>query len=488
MKKFDLIIDKKSSLPVYRQIYECIKDKIDRAELVENQKLPSIRQLSIKLKINNLTILKAYNLLESENYIYKKQGTGAFVKKKEMLLYFTPPKELMESFQYHEAESPSSEYKKYHMFIDFVSGSPSKEILPYDEFKELTKVVFEKNGAEMFGYHDTQGYKRLRCFLSRKLEKQGISVPDKNIQITSGSQQGIDILIRTLVSKRNNKIITGNPTYHGALNNFKKECKVFGVSVEKDGFDMKELENILSTENINFIYTMINYQSPTGICWSNEKKKQLIELAEKYNTYIIEDDCLSEIYFGDKQKSTLKSLDKDNTRVIYIKSFSKVIMPGLRIGYMIVPDEFIDQVVTAKFTSDISSSGFEQRMLFEFLKDDYIADHFKKLRMIYKSRYEFTLDQINKSKYLDLVYPIQGGVHCWVRLPDKINSNIFFVRCRSKGVSILPGTVFFFEQMGHEYFRLSFASVNKEEIKNGIDTMNKVIEEMLYYNQSKENL
>lgn len=479
MKKFDLEIDKNSKIPVYKQIYQDIKNKIDTAELVENQKLPSIRQLSIKLKINNLTILKAYNLLESENYIYKKQGTGAFVKKKDMLLYFTPPKELMESYKYHEAEHIDSEYKKYFTFIDFVSGSPSKDILPYKEFKELTQTVFERNGAEMFGYHNPQGYKRLRCFLSRKLKNQSITVSDKNIQITSGSQQGIDIIIRTLVSKRNNKIITGSPTYHGALNNFKKECNVYGVKVEKDGFNMEELEEILKEQNINFIYTMINYQSPTGICWSEQKKEKLLELAEKYNTYIIEDDCLSELYFGNDQKMTLKSLDIENKRVIYVKSFSKIIMPGLRMGYMIVPDEFIDQVVTAKFTSDISSSGFEQRMLFEFLKDDYIGPHYKKIRKIYKERYEVALKSINKSKHLKLVNEIDGGFYLWLKLPDNINSNLFFIKCRDRGVSILPGTVFFSEEMGHEFFRICFASVNEEEINEGIGKMNKIIEEML---------
>ncbi len=471
MKKFNICIDKDKKTPIYKQIYECIRIKIDRSEIVENTKLPSIRQLSIKFKINNLTILKAYNLLESEGYIYKKQGLGAFVKKKDPLLYFNPPKELMESFRNRESE--------YTGLIDFVSGTPSKDILPYEEFKEITKSILEKNGAEILVYPETQGYKKLRCFLSNHLREKNINISEKNIQITSGSQQGLDLMMKTLLSGRNNKIIVGNPTYHGALNAFRKECNIFGVSLEEDGFNLEELENILSKENIAFIYTMINFQSPTGISWSNKKRKKLIELAEKYNTYIIEDDCLSDIYFTEKPKVSLKSLDTENKRVVLIKSYSKVLMPGIRLGYIILPDHLVNKVISAKFTSDISSSGFEQRILLEFLEGGYFKKHLEKMKTLYRRRYIFLCDILAGIDLLKVIYPIEGGFYLWIELPQNINSNIFYMKCKEEGISILPGSVFSLGDDHKNNFRLSFAAADKKEIIEGLSRMVKIIKNMM---------
>lgn len=470
MKKLEISIDKNKDTPIYKQIYDCIKLKINRAELVENSKLPSIRQLSIKLKVNNLTILKAYNLLESKGYVYKKHGAGVFVKKKNLLFYFTPPKEVMESFRHRE-----SEYKD---IIDFVSGTPSNDILPYKEFKEIAGTVLKNHGAEIMAYHDSQGCKKLRTFLSQDLVKRGIEISENNIQITSGSQQGIDLILKTLLSNRNNKIVVGTPTYHGALNRFRKECKIFGVALEKDGFNLEELEDILSTENIAFIYTMMDFQSPTGISWSNEKRKKLIEMAEKYNTYIVEDDCLSDIYFTDIPKVPLKSMDPQNKRVISIKSYSKVLMPGMRMGYMLLPDELVNQVVTAKFTSDISSSGFEQRILLEFLTDSSFETHVEIMRKLYRSRYQFILQTLEQFGFFKVVYPIDGGFYLWIELPKDVNGNDFYVRCRKKSVSILPGSAFFIENNQNNSFRLSFAQVDNDEILEGISRMAQVIEDI----------
>ena len=469
MKKKLININPDDKTPIYKQIYKELKERIDRAELVENSKLPSIRQLSMQLGVNNLTILKAYNLLESKGYIYKKQGSGVFVKKRELSLYFEPPKDVLESFKGGETVVQDN--------IDFVSGTPANNILPFEDFKNISIKLLERDGVDLLTYHNTQGYNKLRHNLSERIKNKGINVSRKNIQIISGAQQGLDLILKVLLSQKNNKIIVGRPTYHGALNTFRKDCKIYSVGLEEDGFDLDELENILKEENIAFIYTMIDFESPTGISWSNEKRQKLVELARKYNTYIIEDDCLSDIYF-DTPKIPLKSLDKNNKYVISIKSFSKVLIPGIRMGYMILPEELTPKVVSAKFTSDISSSGFNQRILLEFLEGGRFDSHLVKIRKLYKKRYELVKECLENSK-LNITYDIDGGFYVWISLPRGIDGNKFYLNCKKAGVSILPGNVFFLNEVNVTHFRLSFAAVDDIQIAEGIKRMNKVIFQMM---------
>ena len=468
MKKSLITIDSNDKTPIYKQIYKELKERIDRAELVENTKLPSIRQLSMQLNINNLTILKAYNLLESKGYIYKKQGSGVFVKKRELSLYFEPPKEVLESFKGGETGIKDN--------IDFVSGTPSKSVLPFSDFKDISIKLLEKDGVDLLIYHNTQGYNKLRETISERIKAKNINVSEKNIQITSGAQQGLDLVLKVLLSQKNNKIVVGRPTYHGALNTFRKDCKIYSVELEEDGFNLDELEEILKEENIAFIYTMMDFESPTGVSWSHEKKQKLVELASQYNTYIIEDDCLSDIYF-DSPKLSLKALDRDNKRVISVKSFSKVLIPGIRLGYMLLPEELTPKVVSAKFTSDISSSGFNQRILLEFLINGNLDEHLSQIRQLYKKRYEIVKSSIENSD-LSITYDIQGGFYVWVALPKGIDGNKFYLNCKKAGVSILPGNVFFLNEVNVTHFRLSFAAADELQIIEGVKRMNKVIFKM----------
>ena len=160
-------------------------------------------------------------------------------------------------------------------------------------------------------YANTQGDEELRKVIKLTLLQKKMDISIKNIQIINGAQQGLDLIMKSIISKTKNKIIVGSPTYHGALNIFKNNCKIFTVTMENDGFNMLELEELLQKEKISFIYTMMDFNCPTGISWSNEKKKQLIHLAQKYKTYILEDDFASDLYYKEKRRIFLKNLDKD---------------------------------------------------------------------------------------------------------------------------------------------------------------------------------
>lgn len=461
------INSEEKKIPIYLKIYEDLKNKIEKNEYPENSKLPSIRQLALKYKLNNITIMKAFTLLEKEGYIIKKRGIGIFVKSKESLFYNTPSNNLIETFKVGQL--------KQNNLINFASGTPSEDVYPFQIFKKLYSDVLEEYGPKIMLYHPTQGLEELREVLKKNIEDKGIFVSKDEIQITSGSQQGLDLILKTLSSKRKNKIIVGNPTYHGALNTFKTNCKIYPVEMEEDGFNLTQLEKILSEEKITFIYATMDFSCPTGVSWSEEKKKKLILLAKKYNTLIVEDDFASELSFYNTSRTSIKSLDSDNKTVIYIKSFSKIIMPGLRLAYMIAPTELISKIVTVKFTTDISTSALDQKVLANFLKGNFLKLHIENLIKIYRERYLVLTEKLKEIPFLDVVYNIDGGFYIWIKLNDTIDSSQFYLKCKENNILLLSGNVFFLDNQKNQYFRVSFATTDIPEIIDGIDRL-KVIQ------------
>ena len=454
-------------IPIYLKIYEDLKNKIEKNEYPENSKLPSIRQLALKYKLNNITIMKAFTLLEKEGYIIKKRGIGIFVKSKESLFYNTPSNNLIETFKVGQL--------KQNNLINFASGTPSEDVYPFPIFKKLYNDVLEKDGPKIMLYHPTQGLDELREVIKKTVEDKGILISKDDIQITSGSQQGLDLILKTLSSKRKNKIVVGNPTYHGALNTFKTNCKIYPVEMEEDGFNLTQLEEILSKEKISFIYTTMDFSCPTGVSWSEEKKQKLILLAKKYNTLIVEDDFASELSFYNTPRTSIKSLDSDNKTVIYIKSFSKIIMPGLRLAYMIVPTELISKIVTVKFTTDISTSALDQKVLAHFLKGNFLKLHIENLIKIYKERYLVLTKKLKEIPFIDVVYNIDGGFYVWIKLNDTIDSSQFYLKCKENNVLLLSGNVFFLDNQKNQYFRVSFATTDIPEIIDGINRLKNYI-------------
>ena len=454
-------------IPIYLKIYEDLKNKIEKNEYPENSKLPSIRQLALKYKLNNITIMKAFTLLEKEGYIIKKRGIGIFVKSKESLFYNTPSNNLIETFKVGQLKENNR--------INFASGTPSEDVYPFEIFKKLYSDVLEEYGPKIMLYHPTQGLDELREVIKKTVEDKGILVSKDDIQITSGSQQGLDLILKTLSSKRKSKIIVGNPTYHGALNTFKTNCKIYPVEMEEDGFNLTQLENILSEEKISFIYTTMDFSCPTGVSWSEEKKQKLILLAKKYNTLIVEDDFASELSFYNTPRTSIKSLDSDNKTVIYIKSFSKIIMPGLRLAYMIVPTELISKIVTVKFTTDISTSALDQKVLAHFLKGNFLKLHIENLIKIYKERYLVLTKKLKEIPFIDVVYNIDGGFYVWIKLNDTIDSSQFYLKCKENNVLLLSGNVFFLDNQKNQYFRVSFATTDIPEIIDGINRLKNYI-------------
>ncbi|HZK33331.1 MAG TPA: PLP-dependent aminotransferase family protein, partial [Tissierellaceae bacterium] len=352
MKNFTLNRD--IDLPLYIQVYKYFKYLIDENKL-EEDKLPSIRNLSKSLGVNNVTVVSAYNLLEKEGYVYSIKGSGTYIKR--LPLKMTLPyieegdMELMAS-----GILPISKDS-----INFASVSPTPDLFPIKDFKQSLIQVLDRDQGLAFLYPEITGYDPLRASISKfLLDNYNTKINKEEILITSGGQQGLDIVAKTLISP-GDYILVENPTYSAALSAFQSRgAKIIGIPMEKDGIDIDLLKSYVNRYKPKFFYVMTNFQSPTTFSYGEEKKKQIISLARDKNFYIIEDDFLTDLYFDDNKKLPLKSMDSRNN-VVFIKSFSKVFMPGVRIGFVTLPSELFTQIIKAKHTTDVTSSGYLQR-------------------------------------------------------------------------------------------------------------------------------
>ncbi|MBU3192127.1 PLP-dependent aminotransferase family protein [Clostridium bowmanii] len=465
MHKYE--IEFSSEIPKYLEISKYFKKMIDENNFDDGEKLPSIRKLAKILKVNEVTVVSAYKKLEAEGYAYQKMGSGTYAKRRDTNIKFK--------------KEYSNTLKKIHgedlkVYVDFTGEITSSEFFPVTVFKDVLNEVLDRDGAEAFAYKESLGYEGLRNSISSFFWDNKVN--NEDILILSGAQQGIDIVSKSIINVHDN-VVVEKPTYGGALTVFKwRRANIFEAEMLEDGIDLLQFEEILKKNRIKCFYAMSYFQNPTGATYSLEKKLKILELAEVYDFYIVEDDYLSELIYDQKQYKSFKSLDL-NDRVIYIKSFSKIFLPGIRLGYMISPEKYKEYIQNSKINTDISTSSLMQRALDLYINKDLWKEHIKYLNMVYKEKYDFMLSCIEKYLGTKVSYFTPGGgINFYFKVADnlKINSMDLFYRCKNRKVLITPGVLFYKNaEQGNNYFRLSFSEIRKSQIEEGI----KIIAEIL---------
>lgn len=460
-------IEFEDETPKYIQIANKFKKLIESGEIADGEKLPTIRSLSKELGVNKVTIVSCYKKLENEGFAYQKVGSGTFAKKKEVNSQFI--RDYSKTFKI--LKNSDCEY------IDF-TGETTKEIFfPIKEFKEIVNKVLDRDGEEVLLSQNTFGYDPLRETINDVFWNGKINTED--ILIVSGAQQGIDIASKALLNINDNVIIE-KPTYGGALSVFKwRRANLFEAPMEDDGINIEVFEEILKKNKISLFYAMSYFQNPTGISYSLDKKKKILELANKYDFYIIEDDYLSEfIYNEDFNYIPFKYLDTED-RVIYIKSFSKIFIPGIRLGYIIVPEKFRDNFLRSKVNTDITTSTLMQRTLEYYIANKDWRGNIKNLSIEYKKRYEF-MGKIIREELSDYVYcnKPNGGLNYYLKIKDiNISSRELFYKLKKRKVYITPGVLFFRDSKdGDRSFRIGFSQTNCDNIRKGLDIIKEEFE------------
>lgn len=363
--------------------------------------------------------------------------------------------------------------------ISFAGGLPAPELFPIEEMKVISHKVLNDEGKAALQYGPTEGYTPLRKIIAeQRMKAVGVNASYENILITNGSQQGLDFTGRVFLDK-DDIVICESPSYLGAINAFKAYMPKFvEIPMDDNGIIIEELEKALEKHpNAKFIYTIPDFQNPTGKTLSFERRVKMLELAEKYNIPIIEDNPYGELRFEGDMIPSIKSLDKKGL-VIYLGTFSKTFCPGLRLGWICADKDILNKYIIVKQGADLQSSSISQREAAAFMQVYNLDEHINKIKEVYRRRRDLMIDMIKKEfpENIKYTYP-NGGLFTWVTLPEGIDAaELLKIALRDK-VAFVPGGSFF-PNGGHpNHFRLNFSNMPEDKIIEGIKRLGKVLKE-----------
>lgn len=364
--------------------------------------------------------------------------------------------------------------------ISFAGGMPAPESFPIEELVKIGRDVLENTGAQALQYGPTEGYQPLREAIAKRMAKVKVDAKAENILVTSGSQQGLDFAAKIFINP-GDIIVCESPTYLGAINAFKAyEPKFIEVSTDKDGMNMEELEEALKgNDNIKFIYVIPDFQNPSGKTWSLERRIKLVELANKYNVAIIEDNPYGELRFEGEVLPAVKHFDTEG-RVAFLGTFSKILCPGLRLGWVVADTEFLSKFILVKQGADLQSSTISQMEAAKFLELYDIDAHIQKIIDIYKVRRDVMLKTMEEEfpEGVSFTNP-EGGLFTWVVLPEYMNARELALKALEQNVAYVPGGSFFPNGGNENTMRLNYSNMDEERIVEGITRLGKVIKESI---------
>lgn len=363
--------------------------------------------------------------------------------------------------------------------VSLSAGNPAPDAFPAQALAEISERLMKENPVLALQYGLTEGYLPLRESLKKFMkEDYGIGRDFDELIITSGAQQVMDLMTKSLVNE-GDEIVCEAPSFIGSLNTFRSYgAKLLGVPMEADGMNMEELENTLKSHGrIRFIYTIPTFQNPSGITMSVEKRKKLYELAKKYNVLILEDNPYGELRYKGETLPTIKSMDEDGI-VVYAGSFSKVISPGMRVGWFVAPQEITQKMVVCKQGSDVHTNMWSQVLCHEFMTKYDFKGHLEYLRQLYSKKAEYTMELLRENLKGKITFgEIEGGLFIWCTLPEHVDMPKFCMDAVKAKVCVVPGTAFLTDenQISHD-FRINFSTPTDEQLKKGIEILGKLAE------------
>ncbi len=361
--------------------------------------------------------------------------------------------------------------------ISLAGGLPNPQFFPVEEFKKATDKALTKHGTKILQYSTTEGYEPLRKFIAeRYLEKKGISVNPEEILITNGAQQGIDLLGKVLLDEKD-EVVIENPSYLAAIQSLSfYRPQFYTLDMQEDGPDTQKLQKIIKSEKIKFFYTIPNFQNPTGVTYSEEKRNKIVKILKSSNIIIVEDDPYGEIRFNSEEPVSFRDIYE---KTILLGSFSKIVSPGFRLGWICTPKELFEKFYIAKQASDLHSNYFAQCVLFQYLQDNDIDEHINKIRKFYKQQKDAMVSALKEHlpKNTSFTNP-NGGMFLWVTLTKEMNALDLFDKAIEEGVAFVPGEPFFVENAKKNTLRLNFSNVPPEKIEEGIIKLGNAIDKM----------
>lgn len=371
--------------------------------------------------------------------------------------------------------------------ISFAGGLPAPEVFPVEDIERAAAKVLKENGTEALQYGLTEGYTPLRELLARRASRPGFEVDPSNVLITSGSQQALDLLGKIFINSGDH-ILVETPTYLGALQAWDAYmAEYISAPSDNDGIIVDGLEQYLRM-GPKFAYILPNFQNPTGVTMSLERRKQLVSVMDNYGVPMVEDDPYGLLRFEGESIPHVIELDARyrngkgtyDGNVIYLSTFSKILAPGLRLAWVVAPADVIRKLVQAKQGADLHTPTFNQMIAYEVLKDGTIDRHLEVIQDVYYERRNIMLETLEAScpECVEWTHP-EGGLFLWVKLPEEYDANDVLKATVEKKCAFVPGNPFHPNGSGENTMRLNFSNSTPEQIRTGISCLGEILKEMI---------
>lgn len=474
-------LDRLNSTPLYIQIVNQIIGEIRAGVLKDGTRLPAERKLAELLGLNRSTVVNAYSELEARGYVTSHVGRGTMVSA-------PSGKEQVETFRWNELLSGQGEslinpysnamsqllYKRDNLIL-MDSGIAAPELYPTEMFAHILNESLVVEGKGLLQHNSPQGLKSLRESLVDMMKIRGIQVPPEDITVLNGSQQGLDIVARILLEP-GDCVIIEQPCFLGAVDMFRAYgVKLIGIPTDEEGMVVERLEKILNRVRPKLIYTIPTFQNPTGACMSLARRKHLLDLANRYQVPILEDDAYGLLHFEKPALPALKSMDTTGI-VIYLSTMSKILCPGLRIGWVAAPQGLVKLIAAAKQLTDLHNNNLLQRMIDIFYRRGLLEKHLDVVREKYLVKRNVMLYALEQFAPREITWTKpDGGLYIWVSLPENLSAVKLLEEGLAQNISFVAGPAFYSSEGGQNKLRLNFTYSSPEMIQQGIKTLCKII-------------
>ncbi len=480
--KLAISLDREGEEPIYRQLIRYVRSQIESGELPPGTRLPASRDLAKQLNISRISVVNAYAELRAQGFLSAHAGRGTFIAGD------NHNSGANGNGHSHATETPTTPDRSIREMmrmgrkpgvISFSQGSPPGDFFPVRHLRDALNAVLDRDGARALGYEVAEGFAPLRAAVRDYVSALGIRCSADQVLITGGTQQALDLVVQALLSE-NDILVTENPTYLGMIDIARtRRVQLHGISLDEDGIRLDMLENFILDHHPKLIYVMPTFQNPTGTVMPLHRRRQLLNLANEYHIPVLEDGVYHELRFEGESLPPLKALD-DSGIVLHASGFTKMMLPGIRIGYLITDSAHYERLVRVKQAADVATSGLNQRAMHLMLERGVMAQQLERNNRELVRRRDAAL--VAAAKYLppgSKWNVPQGGLYLWAQLPKNgPTAAELYVSAVHAGVAYAIGSVFYTNGCGSHRIRLNYGAHKPADIEEGFKRLGRAWREL----------
>ncbi|MGO0063337.1 PLP-dependent aminotransferase family protein [Brevibacillus fluminis] len=461
------------SKPLFEQVYEYISTRIQRGEWKDDEKLPSVRELAAELEVHRLTVFKAYQLLKDARLVYVKDKSGYYVHPGNRLPFRDIDSPIVSSYI---QKSHLSEIHRVPATYQFSYALIDPNLLPNRYFSEYVKEIFDLYPKVLSSYSTVQGDEELRETLSRYFtEQHRFHLPPEDILITSGSQQAIALVARMLVQPLDT-VLLERPTYSAAIDIFRQQgAQIIPIDIHPDGYDLDQLEQVMKQFKPRLFYLNPTFHNPTGYTVPAAQRKRLVEMAEEHRCFLVEDDPFHDMYFQQEPPTPMFTYGTEGY-VIYIRSFSKYIAPGLRIAAVCCRPALMNHLFAVKSLADNGTPLLNQKVFHHYFTSQRLQQHIEKLRIALAIRKNILEEELAKTDWK--WHSPAGGLNLWIELPETLPLDALLANSIGQSVSFVPGSICDPAKRADSWIRLSYSYINEQLLRDGARRLIQIADEL----------